>query len=456
MGSTLLRRSSRRTFLKAACAGALAYPLLWRYQRSALAAPAPKRLVVFWTPQGTVQDKFWPTGGERDFTLSPILAPLEKHREDLIVLKGFADYQFHPTDDPCHTLDGSHGFGTMCRLTSRCAAQPDGDWGGGISIDQEIAGAVGKDTLRASLALTGAVNTGNHRGFVSYAGAGAPIVPEGDPQKMYEYLFGAAVGEGSDGSLALRAQRRSALDVLRADIGQIRGRLPTAERPKMDAHLEAVRTLERAMDHAALCAAPAITFPEAMPLFPTRHQLHFKTIAAALACDLTRVVTLMASDGGGDNAGSLAYFDGWQTNYHDTGHLANGAIDDPGGLQQGARQVQTLIETYYAQQLADFVDELKSIPEGDGTLFDSTLIYWCNEMGHGGHDAWDVPHVLIGGGWHFDTGRFLQLPNPGGAGVGPNRFGDILISLANAMGHPITTFGQPDWCEGPLELLVNG
>jgi hypothetical protein len=209
-------------------------------------------------------------------------------------------------------------------------------------------------------------------------------------------------------------------------------------------------------------------FPPSTNLFglwdqPSRHSNMLDVIAASFACDVTRVATFAACSAGGDNAGSLAYFDpAWVDNYHSTGHAA-GSLTDPdtgklidefhGTLEQ-ANEVMTRIGVYYAKLLAGFIDRLKAIPEGDGSVWDNTVIYWCQEMAHGNHGFHDVPHVILGGGWHFSTGRFLDLKTPYTYNKVPKHpFGDVLVSLANAMGVPITTFGRPDWCRGPFEVL---
>ena len=51
-------------------------------------AATPKRLVVVFTPNGVIHENWVPTGGERDFRLGRSLAPLEPHRDDIIVLDG--------------------------------------------------------------------------------------------------------------------------------------------------------------------------------------------------------------------------------------------------------------------------------------------------------------------------------------------------------------------------------
>ena len=465
----------RRNFLAgAASLGALSIPLLARYR--GLVDPrqeirpepqrlggigGPKRLVIFWNPQGNCSDlpsgdRFWPQGGEKDFDLatSPVLAPLAKHKQDMILLRGLHDtYYTCGNTENGGTADGQHGFGTFCRLTNICPVPSGEDMlGGGPSIDQHLASLIGKDTFLPSLVVSGSPGgTGNHRGFISYSGAGAPVVPQSDPGLLYGSLFSAATQGDDETAKKLRALRLSSLDAIKDDIAAVRARIPASERYKMDAHLDGVRVLEKKYDDTIATCKP----PEAPPggdlgIYPTRHALMFQMVAAALGCDLTRVVSLATSCGGGDNALDISHFGGWVDNYHSTGHAAGGTPDGVASSQEQCVEVMTDVSRYYAENLSAFVDLLKALPEGEGSVFDNTLIVWCSEMSHGNHGNFHMPWVLLGGGWHFPTGRLLELPNEASFLQRPvSKFGDLLVAVANAMGSPITTFGDPSWCDGP-------
>ena len=78
---------SRRKLLLGMGASALAAPFLPLLNVSGQEA-TPRRIVLFFTPHGTVWDQFRPSGGETDFTLSPILKPLESLRKKIVVLDG--------------------------------------------------------------------------------------------------------------------------------------------------------------------------------------------------------------------------------------------------------------------------------------------------------------------------------------------------------------------------------
>src|SRR5882672_1656684 len=100
---------NRRTLLRGLAGVAVGLPFLEAMQdKPALAAPLPKRLVVFFTPNGTIPDA-WVSGGETDFTLGPILQPLVPHQNDIVVLTGIKnEAAFHGPGD-----DHQRGIGTM-------------------------------------------------------------------------------------------------------------------------------------------------------------------------------------------------------------------------------------------------------------------------------------------------------------------------------------------------------
>ena len=56
------------------------------------------------------------------------------------------------------------------------------------------------------------------------------------------------------------------------------------------------------------------------------------------------------------------------------------------------------INRYHVSTLSYFAQKLRSIPEGDGTLLDHSLIMYGTNMGNSNqHQHYDVPHILVGG-----------------------------------------------------------
>ena len=87
-------------------------------------------------------------------------------------------------------------------------------------------------------------------------------------------------------------------------------------------------------------------------------------------------------------------------------------------------------------------------PDGDGTLLDGTLVLWAKEMGDSRlHVCTSVPMVLIGpAGGALRPGRYLDL--------GGRSHSHLLVSVCQAFGIPMQTFGDPENGSGPLSELA--
>jgi hypothetical protein len=119
-------------------------------------------------------------------------------------------------------------------------------------------------------------------------------------------------------------------------------------------------------------------------------------ITAALACDLTRVVTLQM---GGPNIVDLGLppgdiHEGYAHHSEETQEAKNGMIK---------------YHAYHAQMISDLAQSLARIPEGSGTLLDNTLIVWTGELASGQHAFAVLPMFLVGGrGMGVKTGRLVH------------------------------------------------
>jgi len=439
---------SRRTLL-AAGAGGLAVPWLEALAPRAARAdvPAyPKRFIVFFSPNGTVAKNWEPTwtGSTTDFQLSPILAPLEPHRRDIVVVQG-VDQQGGGGDGHQNGIGGMLTGAMLNPGRFSGGAGGSSGWASGISVDQRIARAVGQDTRFQSLELGVQVGAADNRGRMCYAGPDQPLPPEDDPARVFARVFADLTRD--PGELArVRAHRKSVLDRVAGRYQRLSARLGEGDRRKLEAHLAAIRDIETRLDidpgARATCRAPSVALqPGAAGLndaFPAVGKLQMDLLVMALACDLTRVASLQWSRAVSQVRFSwLAIAEG----HHDLSHL--------GDENEVAQDKLMRINRWYAEQLAYLIAAMKAVPEGDGTLFDSSLILWCNELAKGNvHSRKDAAYVLAGrAGGAIKTGRYLRYD-----GNVPHN--DLLVSLVNAMGVDDTTFGRPDWCTGPLPNLV--
>ena len=442
-------RFSRRNFLRGLGIGATALALPFTRVLSGRAdGHLPKRLLVWFTPNGTISEEWVSSGGERDFVMGRILEPLAPFRDKLLLLDGL-----NVRDVAAEGQGSGHQKGCGCFLTG----QPlnDGDFGGGgdamsgwadgISIDQHIVNEIEPPTPFRSLELGVYVRGSNNRHRLAYRGPDDPLPPQNSPYAVYDRLFGETTGDAA-AIERLRQRRQSVLDSVHGDLAELHGRLPYEHRLRLEAPTDSLRDVERRLETAALggpaCEEPSVgepMNPERDENYPVMGQLQMDLMVAAMACDMTRVGTLMWS--GSTSGQTFDFIDGVRSQgHHDMSHEAN--------ANDGIREDLVLINRWYAEQFAYLLGKLDSIPEGDGTMLDNTVILWGNELSDGDrHNLRDHKWVVAGSaGGYFRTGRYIQT------GDVPHQ--NLLVSLANAMGVPIDRFGHPDHCTGPLAGLT--
>ncbi|MGZ5971362.1 MAG: DUF1552 domain-containing protein, partial [Polyangiales bacterium] len=159
-----------------------------------------KRLIVFFSPNGTVHSHWRPTV-TGDFALGSILEPLTAIKSDVTVLDGIDFYGFD-----------NHEPGMAGMLTGQGTAANEGQ---GASVDQYIASKIGGDSRFASLEL--GVQTSawgeNRQTRMCYAAGGAYVPPEDKPAATFKRLFGGLSADPKAVDAAL-AQKKSVLDVV--------------------------------------------------------------------------------------------------------------------------------------------------------------------------------------------------------------------------------------------------
>lgn len=111
------------------------------------------------------------------------------------------------------------------------------------------------------------------------------------------------------------------------------------------------------------------------------------------------------------------------------------------------RQLYTHLRKQHIEFIAGLVERLNAIPEGDGSMMDSTVIVYTSdaaETHHSSGNEW--PFVLIGDlGGKLRTGRFIEYPAFGDQG---NRsINALYCSLLHAAGRPREHFNL----EGPTK-----
>jgi hypothetical protein len=437
------RRLSRRGFLGtlgAAGVTASLVPLLEPESEAHGGTGGPKRLILLTSANGTIHEQWKPGLDGGQLQLSPVLAPLEAHKDRLVVLDGLGwGYGDGPGVDHmriCMLWNGTPMLEGNDFINST-GDKPCG-WGGAQSVDQFLADRIGDQTPFSSLEY-GVQNGGAHiYSRVSYAGPDQPIPPEDDPYAMFDRLFSEF--NQSEAQLAeLRSRRKSVIDAVKGSLASLDTRVGAHDRIKIEAHLDAVRSIEMRLDSTATCDVPMLgeqIDPDANDSFPVVSRLQIDMMVMAMACDLTRISSLLWA-----RAGSNIRYTwlGLGTEHHSIAHDST----DP------ARQQIADINTWHASEVAYLLDALQAVPEGDATMLDNSLVVWGNELADGWtHSQRPIPLVLAGGaGGALATGRYLEFTEA--------RHNSLLVSLCNLMGQAdVTSFGSLDDGIGPLPGLV--
>jgi hypothetical protein len=385
-------------------------------ERSAYAAPSAtaKRLVLFFSPNGTIPAKYWPTGSGTSFSFpsGSILEPLAPIQSDLVVCKGinFGDFD-------------NHAPGMSGMLTG----EPSSGIFGGASVDQWIAQKLPASTPFKSIELGVLTDMwgAQSQTRMAYTGPGVFASPQQDPQAAFQRLFAgvaSAAGAGDAGAAmgSVAARRKSVLDFVTADANALRARLGASERAKLDQHLDAIRAVEASLFPAnggggASCspAAPPTLDPNDMASFPALGKAQMDLAVLAMQCGLAPVLSLQWSF-----TVSPVVFSwlGVSGGHHDLSHAQNADF--------------VACERWYAQQFAYLVGQMKSA----GLLHD-TLVVWVKELADSSlHDAVSVPFVMAGqAGGAIQTGRYVDF-----GGVSHHL---LLASMAQAMGVDTSSLG---------------
>lgn len=466
-------RLSRRNLLRGGLAATAAVPLLdARRLMGQTETQAPMRLVVFSTPNGTRNDFFWPSGSDGALTMNEYTKPLEAFKDKLLFLKGIRHCPAVVGDNGFNgSQNGSeHARGTGGMLTARPLSKGNfqsfmatSGWGTGISLDQQIANDLDPQTTFKSLQLGVHVRDAQVRGRISYTGADQPVPPRDKPEEVFDALFaGAMMGTPGDGAPAaddaslerLRMQRRSVFDLSTREIQRLQTKLGSADRIKLEAHMDSIRAIEQRLGasqagtggtttpvQGGSCAAPGtvseIDYNDD-GLLPESGTMQMDLAAAALACDQTRIMTFQWSYSESEH---LYPFLDLTKNHHAISHEWSGT--------QGFEQYGQ-IHVWLAEQLAYFLGKLDSVPEGDGTLLDNTIVFWASEIGESTqHDLTMMPYVLAGGGSKLRSGRVVDYS----AERQDNN--KLLVTLAQLMGDEgLTAFGDESGATGTLTDLT--
>jgi len=451
-----MRVIGRRNFLAGLGLGA-GSPLLGAIFKSflpeALGAPALAKRFVLVTSGNGFLERFWscPSRSETDFDLTPTLQAFQPYKDRMVLAHRF----FNPYSKANH----GNQFATLTVTESPVKVSQFRGPPGGISLDRLIARNIGGGDALDSTAV-GCVSFrsgGNYSQALCLSADGprAPFPAIGSPALAFKKFFGAAPGKAPGAGLGLPTAEtfekgftgnRSFLDLLTEDVKRMRGRLAGPERAKLDQYLDSLGSVEKEIVQRA---ASQGSCKDAMPptLAETRGALdenldpevlygHIDVTFNALRCGLTHVSHITIE---GMEAPHVKYrWVGEGRDHHNDHHAF-------------AYPVLEKIATWKMEQVAKVLGLLAKAPEGGGTMLDNSLVVYINCCGGKHHDGQNMHPVLMFAGKNLGMrgGRYLTFPE------GQHCISDVYVSLANLfLDKPITSFGNPGVCKGPLPGLV--
>lgn len=457
---------SRRRFLKGLFGATLALPFLESLSpKKAEAGPGdvPPFAIFIRQANGVVQktndepEMFWPaqTGiitkesllAESDKTLSE----LADYASKLIFVKG-VDFAF--PGNGC----GHSGGGNQCLTAAQVSLDPSGNesLAMGESIDNRIARELNAPGVEP-LALYAGKKGGYINEVMSYRGEKQLRAAQENPHSAYMALFGLA-NLDQEALQKLATQRASVNDLVRDQMTALLSRtdLAKADRDRLDLHFQSIRDLEVSL--ACKLSDSEVGLMEGIAAacrandnIPTVTRMQMDIIALAMACGITRAVTLQIGDGNDSTEYTINGVK--QKSFHKISHRID-SDGSEGPPIDGAMFLHHEIDRIHARHFKYLLDKLSAYDLGSGPLLDFGVVVWLNDLSNLYHSYQDVPYILAGGASGFlKTGQFVDV-----GGVANNKLLSTIgaaMGCKNGAGGPLDDFGDPSLPKGLLtEIMV--
>ena len=398
----------RRTLLRGTGA-TLALPFLGAMMPSgARAASTPKRIPrmgMFYFGTGMNMRQFWPEGFGTEAKMSRILKPLEENKAHFTALPAtfLAKGGGH---------DGAYPFATAIERGQKQI----------ISPDQLAAEIHGVQTRFPSLQFSVKRGTGFGQqtlATISWNRQGVPLAAQNDPKAVFNRLFRATSEDEKKTQDVEFRQRGSVIDAVMDDAKQLHRLLGKTDQEQLDQYFNSIREVEKGLEREINWSKKDKPQPDLSGfgdygsaispegngnfVYDTYAKLMYDLIALAFQTDSTRVITYVVRT---ELAGGVYPEFGVSKGYHELTHHGN----DPKNLEDLAK-----VDTIYMQHWNRFLNRLKAIQDGEGTLLDHTMLGFSSGMGIG-HSKANLPTMLSGGAGlgikhktHIDLGRETPL-----------------------------------------------
>ena len=410
----------------------------------------PKRLAVFYFPNGVRQDYWTPERYGREFDMSPTLRPLEPYKKDLLIL---GELKNNLVD--VRGTDG-HYTKTAPFLTCKLIAKTTGSNIDvkGTSMDQILARHIGQKTRFASLEygmdpVKGGVDalvgyTRLYGSSISWESPTRPRPKEINPRFAFDRLFRDFIP-----GVAPKNEnpwKKSVVDLVLEDARLLNRQLGAEDQNKMAEYLESVRSIEKRLESEGdLKDFEANITPDIKKQLvklnvrlndyiemnegidaTEKARLLMDINALALWSDATRVTTFMFGNSVSNR--SFSFLDGVEGGHHSISHHRG----HPNRIEMYGK-----INRWHTEQFRYFLDRVSTMKEGDRSLLDnSTLLFGSSLRDGDKHRASNLPIVLAGsGGGRLDTGQNLKYKED-------TPLANLYLTLLKTMEVPIENFAD--------------
>lgn len=372
--------------------------------------PRARRLVCIGGYLGFHQASIFPTQAGSDYEWTPLLRPLERHREHFTVFSG---------------LDHRAPNGHANWSNYLCGQVP-----GSYSLDQMVADRLGEATRYPSLQLT----AGKASRSMSYTRQGVALPMIQRPSVLYRKLFASEEDRGHTEYLLKTG--RSALDLVLEDARRLQSQVSPGDKAKLGEYFDSVREVEKQMSRRLQGLDDPVphtdyALPDYDPIAPTlmleAEKLMYDLMALALESDSTRVLTLFLA-----GLGQVFTIDGetLQAGYHALSHHGN----DPDKIRDLVK-----VEVEHQKRFSAFLDQLRQKTDAEGrSLLETTLVMMGTGMGDASRHSNDNLPILVAGGG-FQHGRHVAVSRDT---PGSPLLGDLYLTLMQQMGLEVERFSN--------------
>src|ERR1051325_5390169 len=425
---------SRRTFLHGVGV-TVALPFLESMvpARTALAQTAARgktRRGAIYIPHGATMDKWTPAADGADFPLSEILQPLKPFQKQVNIISDLS----HPQAYGGGSATSNHNRSAATYL-SGAHAESGPKPHLGITMDQYAAQHMGQDTPLPSLELMieeATLSCGDglscaYRDTLSWQNATSPLPMENNPQVVFEKLFGD--GNTDAERKARRQQAGSLLASLRREVASLQKKLPAVDRSRLDQYLGDIREVERRIQKASQESSTDLSLPALPTGVPKDVEAHIKLMfdlqVLAWQANITRVTTLLLAK---ELSNAVYPKSTVRDAFHILSHHSN--------LRENMDRFAVL-NRYHVTLFTYLLEKLQSIPDGDGTLLDHSMVLYGSAMSDGNqHNHGPLPIILAGGAsGALKGGRHIRHPKD-------TTMSNLLLAMLDKLGIPTEKFGD--------------